>query len=75
MQHQNIDQLIDRARRAFLRRPEFTGRAAVIADSDIELRKGREWVVLRDGEETVAEFQIRKNGDLRFISAGSNKSH
>jgi hypothetical protein len=72
MQHQSIDQLIDRARRAFLRRPEFTGRAAVIADSDIELRKGRPWVVLRDGEEIIAEFQIRKSGDLRFMRNGKH---
>lgn len=75
MQPQHVDHLIDRARRAFLRRPEFSGRAPKIADSDVEVRKGRDWVVLREGEEILAEFQIRKNGDLRFIGAGVGNRH
>lgn len=71
MENQEITRLLDRARRAYLRRPEFNGHAPRMADSDILQRGGREWVVLRDGEETLAEFQIRANGDLRHVPGGS----
>lgn len=63
-----IDAYIDRARKAWLRRPEFNGKTAKMADSDIEYRNGKDIVVLRDGDEIVAQFRIRqRNGELRYI--------
>jgi hypothetical protein len=34
------------------------------------VRGGRNFIVLRDGEEIIAEFMLRSNGDLRFLPEG-----
>ncbi len=70
MKNTEIDRFIDRARRAWLRRPEYTGRAAVISDSDIVVRNGREVVELRDGDELLAQFVIKNNGEIRYLHEG-----
>ncbi len=70
MNNREVDLLICRARRAYVRRYGNNAPAPVINDSDIEMREGRDWIVLRQGEETLAEFMLRPNGDLRFMAEG-----
>jgi hypothetical protein len=70
MQPHEISLLIDRARRAYLRRQEYDGCAPRIADCDIVHRQGRDFIELRDGEVLIAIYGIRKGGDLRFMPRG-----
>lgn len=58
--------LIDRARRAYLRRSDYKGVAPVIADCRIILHHGRDVVELRDGEVVLAAYSMKPNGELKY---------
>ena len=70
MNNKEIDRLIDRARRAYLRRRDFKGRAPIINDCDIVVRGEVEIIELREGEAILAHYALRQNGELRFLPDG-----
>lgn len=69
MNQKEIDRLIDRARRAYLRRPDYNGVAPIIRDCDVIVRRGRDVVELREGDLLLASYSMRSNGELKYESS------
>lgn len=55
---------------AYLRRPDFDGLAPKICDCDVIRSDGRDRVHLCDGDQTLAIYDLRKDGSLRYLPGG-----
>lgn len=66
MTNEEIDQLIRKARHAYMSRPDYDGREPVVADSDIVQLDGEEAVMLCAGDEVIAYYTWSPEGRMRY---------